>query len=81
MCPHCHNDGHDGGFAELDLIPCYADGYPKVAANGSVAFIFDGDTDVRWDSQRPQHAPPQYMCFACNKTFVTFALVPADAET
>ena len=76
--PHCQSDE---GFAEVDVIPGLADGYPELQVDGTIDFRFVGDTKIFWDDQKAEHDPPQYYCASCEQYFTVFTVVNVEDPT
>lgn len=61
ICPKCKSDR----IAQVDRIIGYA-GIQCIAENGDI--MWDGETDVDWDSQTATTSPPTWSCKACGHT-------------
>ena len=64
VCPKCKRADR---LAEVNVMLGYALG----AFNRDGVFIFEGYTEVDWDSQAVVKEGNRYICLACSETFNT----------
>ena len=61
-CPYC---GLNDKLGQLDLIPGSALGH--FDAEGQ--WEFNGETEIFWDAQTPEHDPARFVCLNCDTVF------------
>ena len=62
-CPKCNAID---SMAQIDVITGYAM-FWDISPDGEIAW--SGDTQVDWNSQRPKHKNPRYICTDCSEEF------------
>lgn len=58
-CPRC---GEAGNISEIDVVP----GYARIQGlDDSGRIVWEGETEIDWDQQRPKHRPAKFICEDC----------------
>lgn len=71
-CPQC---GSSEGLGQQNLVPGLALGHFEHSV-----FVFEGETKMDWDNQRPASNPPEFYCFACDHRFEVASECRASVE-
>ena len=74
-CPIC---GPGTGFSEVDTVMALA---VIVGFTGTGTPVWEGTTNVDWDSQRPAHPAPRFECSGCFAHFTAAQIGPRPALT